>query len=40
MYIPKEKEWLHKNDEDIFVPTEGEVLIKRCIEDSINSISH
>ena len=31
----KRKEWLHRNDEDIFVPTEGEVLIKRCIEDSI-----
>ncbi len=31
----KRKEWLHRNNEDIFVPTEGEVLIKRCIEDSI-----
>ena len=31
----KRKEWLHRNNEDIFVPTENEVLIKRCIEDSI-----
>lgn len=31
----KKKEWLHRNDEDKFVSTENEVLIKRCIEDSI-----